>query len=242
MGTALLAVLTVLAGACQPGKTVSSPPASTSVETLVPSNGAIAAIYAAASPAVVEIIVTAQSGTGFFRRGFTQSGQGSGFLVNSSGDIVTNQHVVEGATSVQIVFSNGKAVSATVVGTDPADDIALIRVDATTVSGITPLVLADSSTLEPGQTAIAMGSPYGLTNSITTGVISGLNRSVPGGQTGMIQTDASIQPGSSGGPLLNSSGQVVGVDTAIEGQGTGIGFAIPSNIVTKVLPYLEANK
>ncbi len=205
------------------------------------SESTITAIYAQASPAVVEINVTSQSSGSFFG-GYTQSGQGSGFVVDNSGDIVTNNHVVDGATTVQVTFANGNTVSATVLGKDATDDLALIKVDASAVNGITPLTLADSSSLQPGQTAIALGSPFGLTNSITVGVISGLNRTAGGSQTSMIQTDADIQPGNSGGPLLNSSGQVVGVDTATEGQGTGIGFAVPSNTVKKVLPSLKAGQ
>jgi serine protease Do len=199
-------------------------------------------IYATASPAVVEIIVTSQS-SGY--RSYSTEGQGSGFVIDKNGNILTNNHVVDGATSVQVVFSNGNSVSANVLGKDAADDLAIVKVDASSVAGITPLTLADSSTVIPGQLAIAIGSPYGLTNSITTGIISGLNRSVDGDSsslTGMIQTDATIQPGNSGGPLLNSSGLVIGINTAIEGDGTGIGFAVPSSVALQVISDLEANK
>jgi serine protease Do len=202
----------------------------------------ISNIYETASPAVVEITVTSQS-QGF--RSYSTEGQGSGFVIDKNGNILTNNHVVDGATSVQVMFSNGNTVTASVLGKDAADDLAIIKVDASAVAGITPLTLADSSTVKPGQLAIAIGSPYGLTNSITTGIISGLNRSVDGSSsslTGMIQTDATIQPGNSGGPLLNSSGLVIGINTAIEGDGTGIGFAVPSSVALKVIPDLEASK
>ena len=209
--------------------------------TALAGESTITAIYAQASPAVVEINVTSQTGTGF-RGSYTQSGQGSGFVIDNSGDIVTNNHVVDGATTVQVKFASGNTASAAVLGKDVADDIAVIKVDASAVAGITPLVLADSTVLQPGQTAIALGSPFGLTNSITVGVISGLNRTIGGGQASMIQTDADIQPGNSGGPLLNSGGQVIGVNTATQGQGTGIGFAVPSSVVKRVLPSLESGK
>ena len=108
------------------------------------------------------------------------------------------------------------------------------------VSSITPLALADSSSVKPGQTAIALGSPFGVTDSITLGVISGLGRSVFGGKTGMIQADAGIQPGNSGGPLVDSRGEVIGVITAIEAAGPGIGFAIPSSVVKRELPGMKS--
>lgn len=201
----------------------------------------ITAIYAKASPAVVELEVTSQTTTG---RGGSRSmgGQGSGFLVDNSGNILTNNHVVEGATSIQVIFNDGRTASATVLGTDSNDDLAVVKVDASAIGGATPLTL-NTNAVQPGQTAIAIGSPYGLTNSISVGIVSGVNRKVAGSSlTGMIQTDANIQPGNSGGPLLNSSGEVIGINTAFEGQGTGIGFAVPTSLVTKVLPDLKASK
>jgi serine protease Do len=200
----------------------------------------ITSIYATTSPAVVEIIVQTKS-TGFGT--FTTEGQGSGFVIDKAGYILTNNHVVGDASEIQVVFSNGNTETATLLGTDTLDDLAVIKVDASAVSGITPLTLADSTKVQPGQMAIAIGSPYGLTNSITTGIVSGLNRSVEGSSlTGMLQTDAVIQPGNSGGPLLDSSGQVIGINTAIEGSGTGIGFAVPSSTASKVLDNLIAGK
>ncbi len=199
----------------------------------------ITAIYATYSPAVVEIKVTSQT-PGIRGGGFMQSGQGSGFVIDATGNILTNNHVVDGATTVQVVFKDGKTANATVVGTDPVDDLALVKVDASVLEG-GPLTLADSSAIKPGQLAIALGSPYGLTNSITVGVVSGLNRNI-GGMTGMIQTDANINPGNSGGPLLNSNGQVIGINTAVEAAGSGIGFAVPSNVATKALADLKAGK
>jgi S1-C subfamily serine protease len=222
------------------GTTFRAQPAGAQTSQTMVDENAITAIYSAASPAVVEITVTS---AGIGPLGFSQAGQGSGFLIDSTGNILTNNHVVDGATSVQVIFSDGKTVTASVIGKDPADDLAVVKVDASAVNGIKPLVLADSTGVKPGQVAIAIGSPYGLNNSIAVGVISGVNRRVDGSSlTGMIQTDANIQPGNSGGPLLNSTGLVIGINTAFEGQGTGIGFAVPSSVATRALPDLKAGK
>jgi len=203
----------------------------------------VVSIYDSASPAVVEVKVAVQ-GSGF-RAWSLQEGQGSGFLVDSQGHILTNNHVVAGASSIQVVLKGGNTVEAKVVGTDSADDLALLSVDPSSVSGIAPLQLGDSSAVKPGQMALALGSPFGLDGSITVGVISGLNRSLGGtSMTGMLQTDAAIYPGNSGGPLLDSQGMVVGITTAIEaGAGAGgIGFAVPSNVATRALPSLMAGE
>jgi len=216
-------------------------PRAASANPAVVSEDTLTAIYESASPAVVEVNVT-EGTSGFYGRGM-QQGQGSGFLIDSAGYIITNNHVVNGATSVQVVLKNGTSVAATVVGTDSNHDLALLKVDQSAVNGITPLVFGDSSAVKPGQLAIALGSPYGLTDSITVGVISGVDRSLAGsGLTGLLQTDASINPGNSGGPLLNSSGQVIGINTAIESVASGIGFAVPSNTASGALPDLKAGK
>ena len=204
---------------------------------LAASQEAITTIYNNASPAVVEIDVT-QQGSGYFGG---MSGEGSGFLVDNQGDIVTNNHVVDGATSVQVILSNGKTVDAKVLGTDAIDDLAVVKVDSSAVAGITPLQFGDSSAVQPGETAIAIGSPYGLTNSVTAGIISGLDRTVRGSNmTGMLQTDASINPGNSGGPLLDANGLVIGINTAMENA--GVGFAVPSDVAKEALPNLLAGK
>ncbi len=222
------------------GCTVSQPPAAAAANETAAGEAAITGIYAAANPTVVQIIVkTQRSGFG----GYSSEGQGSGFVIDKDGHILTNNHVVEGATSVDVVFSDGNTVIAEVLGTDSLDDLAVIKVDAAAVADITPLTMVDTSNLLPGQLAIALGSPYGLANSISVGVVSGLNRSVEGSTlTGLIQTDANIQPGNSGGPLLNSSGQVIGINTATEGTGTGIGYAVPASTALRVLDDLKASK
>ncbi len=169
---------------------------------------------------------------------------GSGFFVKY-GDglyVVTNYHVVSGAVSVAITLINGTSYPATVVGTDPYSDLAVLRVDAPL--NVTPLRLANSNDLRVGEIVIAVGSPYGLAGSVTVGVVSQLGRSIQESTvTGypiadLIQTSAPINPGNSGGPLLDLNGDVVGVNTAIVAESQGIGFAIPSNTVARELPYL----
>ncbi len=200
----------------------------------------VTSIYDKASPAVVEINVTQGIGT---RGGFSVSGEGSGFLVSNNGSILTNNHVVDGASKITVTFKDGSTASANVIGTDSVHDVALIKVDAAAVSGITPLTLGNSTLVRPGQLAVAIGSPFGLDSTITVGIISGVNRNVNGGSlTGMLQTDAALNPGNSGGPLLNSNGEVVGINTAVETGARGIGFAVPSNVVRSVLPALSAGK
>jgi len=207
----------------------------------------ISTIYSQASPAVVEINVTTQEQSFFGLTSATD--QGSGFLVDANGDIVTNNHVVEGATSIQITLQNGSTINtAQVVGTDAADDLAVVKVAASAVAGITPLQFDDSNAVQPGQTVVAIGSPYGFLNSVTAGIISGLNREVTETDdysgtyinlTGMLQTDAAVNPGNSGGPLLDANGHVVGINTEIQNSSDGgIAFAVPSNIIEKVLPNL----
>lgn len=241
---AILAVMLIAGTAYMLGTGVPFAPRTASAATVLYSQDTITAIYDNASPAVVEINVT-QQGTAFRNRSM-QEGQGSGFLIDNQGHILTNNHVVNGATNIQVILKDGNTLDARVVGTDPIDDLALISVDSSSVSGITPLQLGNSSAVKPGQMAIALGSPYGLTDSITVGVISGLDRSLGGSSngsiTGMLQTDAAINPGNSGGPLLDSQGQVIGINTAIESASgaRGIGFAVSSNVATRVLLDLMA--
>jgi S1-C subfamily serine protease len=180
---------------------------------------------------------------------FQQFGEGSGFVLDAEGHIVTNNHVVEDTTDLQVTFYEGTQVPATIVGTDPDSDLAIIKVNVPADS-LRPVVWGDSDELKVGQRAIAIGNPFGYENTLTTGIISGLSRSLPA-TTGyripeIIQTDAAINPGNSGGPLLNSRGEVVGVNTAIvpnfnelgERSFLGVGFAIPSNMAQRVAPVL----
>ena len=181
---------------------------------------------------------------------FYQQGTGSGFLIDHEGYIVTNNHVVEGAEEVQVTFHNGTVVRADIVGTDPDSDLAVIKVDLPAeVRDIHPVELGDSDALEIGQRAIALGNPFGLRGTLTTGIVSALGRSLPLGRASiaigarfsipeLIQTDAAINPGNSGGPLLDSQGRVIGVNTAYDPEVYGVGFAVPVNTVQRVVPRL----
>jgi Do/DeqQ family serine protease len=162
---------------------------------------------------------------------------GSGFLISADGYIVTNDHVIRDAESIQVKLSNDKVYDATVVGGDQKTDIAVIKIHAT---GLPAAVLGDSDKLEVGQWAIAIGNPFGLDRTMTVGVISATGRSNMGIETyeNFIQTDASINPGNSGGPLLNVYGEVIGINTAIVASGQGIGFAIPVNMAKPVFSQL----
>lgn len=195
---------------------------------------AFVAVYEKVNPAVVHIGVN--------------GGQGSGFVYDTQGHIVTNNHVVEGARTIVVTFANGQQLPAELVGRDPSVDLAVIRVNPNG-QALTAVEMADSDTLRVGQLVVAIGSPFGLESSMTTGVISALNRLFPAeGSNGMsyqipniIQTDAAINPGNSGGPLLDIYGRVIGVNSAIESPvrgSSGIGYAIPANIVQAVVPQL----
>jgi 2-alkenal reductase len=173
---------------------------------------------------------------------FQQRGQGSGFIIDREGHILTNNHVVDNTSSVRIVLHDGDVLDAEVLGTDRENDLALLKTDPKNLGEIDALSLGDSDEIKPGQMAIALGSPFGLEGSITVGVISGTGRSLPSEAqrliTDIIQTDAAINPGNSGGPLLNSKGEVIGINTAIEVSATRIGFAIPINTAKSLLPAL----
>jgi serine protease Do len=179
---------------------------------------------------------------GFFGGGGnrTYTSLGSGFVWSTDGIIVTNNHVVEGASRVSVIFSDGTQVSAKLIGVDPDSDLAVLRVDS---RNLTAAPVGTSSDLMIGETVVAVGNPFGLSGTVTTGVVSALGRSVPSKEEGrtftdFIQTDASINPGNSGGPLLNIEGKVVGINTAILGNAQGIGFAIPVDRARKVIQDL----
>ena len=215
--------------------------------TAATSGGTVSDVYDNANDSVVEITVTlgsgpAQGGPG----GGASQAQGSGFVYDTSGHVVTNAHVVENASSIQVRFANGKTSDATVVGVDPSTDLAVIDVDAPS-SAFTPVTLADSSALQVGEAVVAIGSPFGLENTVTSGIVSALDRSMeaPNGYTinGAIQTDAAINHGNSGGPLLDLEGRVIGVNSQIEsdsGGSDGVGFAVPSNTVKSIVSQLVA--
>lgn len=171
---------------------------------------------------------------------------GSGFVYDVNGHIITNNHVVEEAQKITVTFLDGASYNAKVIGTDPYTDLAVIKVDADP-SLLHPLPIGDSSILRVGDQVAAIGNPFGLSGSMTSGIVSQLGRllSTPGTSAfsipDVIQTDAAINPGNSGGPLLNMKGQVVGINTAIQsatGEFAGIGFAVPSNTISKIVPVL----
>ena len=173
-----------------------------------------------------------------------ESGLGSGFVFDKKGHIATNAHVVDDAEKIVVTFLDGRSYNAEIIGIDKYTDIAVIKVDAD-LALLRPLPLGDSSNLKVGETISAIGNPFGLSGSMTSGIVSQLGRLLPSGLgffiPDVIQTDAAINPGNSGGPLLNMRGEVVGINTAIQsttGEFTGVGFAIPSKTVVKIVPTL----
>lgn len=218
--------------------------------------GDLARVAAAVEPSVVTILVVTSS----------SSGEGSGVIIASDGTIITNNHVIEaaagGAGTLKVTFSNGRSTDASIVGQDAAADIALIR--ASGVTGLKPATFGSATALHPGDTVLAVGSPLGLTGSVTSGIVSALNRTISVGTSssrlygtqatsqiaGMIQTDTAINPGNSGGALVDNAGHVVGITTAIATTGggyigqqsgsIGIGFAIPAQTATTIADRLLA--
>jgi S1-C subfamily serine protease len=193
-------------------------------------------IYRQAGSGVVQVTTSGAGGGGL----------GSGFVIDDAGHIVTNFHVIDQADAIEVSFSNKDTLDATLVGSDPSTDLALLKVDAG-AGALTPLVLADSDRVQVGDPVVAIGNPFGLERTVTSGIVSALQRAVaaPNGYTidQVIQTDAPINQGNSGGPLLDGRGQVIGVNSQIETAGgssgnVGIGFAVPSNTVKSVVGQL----
>jgi S1-C subfamily serine protease len=206
-------------------------------------------LYERVNPSVVNIVITVDEEDTDSDNLFPTQGQGSGFIYDTEGHIVTNNHVIAEAGQVEVTFFDGTIVKAEVIGKDPDSDLAVVKVNVAEES-LRPVSWGDSDKLSVGQRAVAIGNPFGLEGSLTTGIISALGRSLPT-QTRfripeIIQTDAAINPGNSGGPLLNSQGEVIGVNTAIvprfsslgERSFLGVGFAIPSNLAQRVVPSL----
>ncbi len=207
----------------------------------------VTGVYDAASKGVVKITTSATS-SGYSPFGGSQSrqAQGSGFVYDTAGHVVTNEHVVDGAQSITVKLSNGATYKATLVGTDPSTDLAVLKISAP-ASVLHPLALGDSSAVRVGQAVVAIGSPFGLDESVTAGIVSALHREItaPNNFTiaDSIQTDAAINHGNSGGPLLDLTGKVIGVTSQIEsdsGGNDGVGFAIPSNTVRSIVTQLIA--
>lgn len=202
--------------------------------------GSLEALYGQVNPGVVNVQVFIASG------GLTGEGAGSGFILDEEGHIVTNNHVVVDAQRVTVIFYNGIEAEATIVGTDADSDLAVIQVDAL-AEGAHPLPLRDSDQVQVGDWVVAIGNPFSLGGSMSLGIVSAVGRSIPSGVAGFvipqaIQTDAAVNPGNSGGPLLNLQGEVIGVNAQIATGGSqanaGVGFAIPANLVRRVVPVL----
>ena len=240
-------------------------PVTLSSDVLSSYESALEEIYTRVNPSVVNIrVVEQQSGLsgsqsspsfglpgnpGNSGQQYSQ-GLGSGFVWDTQGHIVTNNHVVDGASKIEVMFADGTIVPATLVGADPDSDLAVIKVDVA-AELLTPVQVADSTQVKVGQIAIAIGNPFGLENTMTVGIVSALGRSLPAGTTSssgssysipdIIQTDAPINPGNSGGVLVNGQGQLIGVTAAIESPvqaSVGIGLVIPSSLVQRVVPEL----
>lgn len=213
-------------------------------QTLSKNSGmSLADLFAKSDDGVVQVIVRTSNNT--------SSGRdlGSGIVYDLDGHIITNNHVVKNATKITVTFHEGESYTATVVGTDPFADLAVIKVNADS-SVLHPLILGDSSKLRIGEPVAAIGSPFGLTGSVTSGIVSQVGRLLETPDTAsfsipdVIQTDTAINPGNSGGPLLDMQGRVIGINTAIQsgtGEFSGIGFAIPSNTIKKIVPSIIQN-
>jgi putative serine protease PepD len=221
--------------------TAASPAASTTtISTLTQ-------LYKDVTPGVVDITVTSSTPSGGFgQQGGTSQAEGSGFVWDTEGHIVTNEHVVDGATAISVRFPNGQTAKATLVDSDSSTDIAVIKVDVP-AGALHPLSLGSSKNVLPGQEVVAIGSPFGLADSMTAGIVSAIGRTIqaPNGYSiaNSIQTDAPINHGNSGGPLLTTAGDVIGVDAQIESGGggsDGVGFAIPIDAVKSVVNTIIA--
>lgn len=200
-------------------------------------------VFETAAPSVVYIF-TERRGITPFGREALQQGTGSGFVWDKAGHVITNQHVVADASRVFVRFDSGEAAPARLVGGSRDHDVAVLRVDAPPLA-LHPISVGNSNTLVIGQSVFAIGNPFGLSRTLTSGIVSALNRRLPTESdreiTGMIQTDAAINPGNSGGPLIDSAGRLVGVNTAIisgSGSYSGIGFAVPVDTVNRIVPQI----
>ena len=196
---------------------------------------------------VAPLVVHVQSVIGSTADGQSQAGgigTGSGFIIDGAGHVLTNYHVVENATEVRLLLAEGGSFVGRLVGTAPAFDLALLQIEngAAAIRDLGLPQLGDSDLVEIGQKVLAIGNPLGLHNTLTTGIISGRSRDIPGAPVGLeeafIQTDAAISPGSSGGPLVDSAGAVIGINTLVARGGQNLGFAIPINFVKKIVPEL----
>ncbi|MBN1286478.1 MAG: trypsin-like peptidase domain-containing protein [Anaerolineae bacterium] len=219
-----------------------------SQDTPLPGSTIFTEVYERVSPSVVSInVVARRPDSGVFGQDNTVIGAGTGFVIDTEGHIVTNNHVVDGATRIEVNFFDGTLTRAEVLGLDPDSDLAVLKVDLPAAK-LHPVEFGDSDALVIGQTVLAIGSPFGQRWTLTSGIVSALNRTISGMTNfsigGVIQTDASINPGNSGGPLLDLEGRVIGVNSQIisaGGSSAGVGFAIPSNLARRVAQELIEN-
>ena len=203
----------------------------------------VADLFEKVAPSVVNISVRVPSASG---QGPTaRQGTGSGFVIDDQGHILTNNHVIADATRIEVTLADGLKVPAEVSGRDALNDIALLKVEAP-ADRLRPVLLGDSAALRVGQLAVAIGNPFGYTRTLTVGVVSGLGRPIEDAGRrpllDMIQTDAAINPGNSGGPLLNSRGEVIGITTLIDRSQLSVGFAVPINTASQILPTMAAGQ
>ena len=216
---------------------------------LLPDEQNTISVFKEASPDVVYVHRIKKIVNPYFDVMQIHAGTGSGFIWDKDGHIVTNYHVIRKAGDLAVTLGNGRTVRAKIVGVEPRKDIAVLKLIGRSaqqyLQKLTPIPIANSSGLQVGQKALAIGNPFGLDRTLTTGIISALGRRVPGAGGvriyNMIQTDASVNPGNSGGPLLNSSGELIGMNTMIysrSGTSAGIGFAVPANTITRVVNQL----
>ena len=240
-----LALLATLLGASSGARDHAEPRSVSPRGPLLPAESATVALFESAAPCVAYITTEVVRNAGFFGTQVAR-GAGSGFVWDASGHIVTNNHVIEGASRVFVQLDAGEPIEASVVGASPEYDLAVVRL-LHPPRKLRALELGSSGDLRIGQQVYAIGNPFGLQRTLTQGIVSALDRQLPTSYereiAGVIQTDAAINPGNSGGPLLDSAGRLIGVNTAIRsesGSSAGIGFAIPVDLVNRVVPSLIA--
>ncbi|QJR11964.1 hypothetical protein DSM104443_03047 [Usitatibacter rugosus] len=243
---AAAAIAAVLTAAVPLAQTPREPAEPRAVATRGPLPGheqAVVGLFEATAPSVAYITTEAVQRTSLFTSAIAQ-GAGSGFVWDTRGHIITNNHVVEGARKVLVALDAGSPIEATVIGVAPDYDLAVLKLK-NVPKDLKPIPLGPSRELKIGQTVYAIGNPFGLSRTLTQGIVSALDRHLPTSDvreiTGAIQTDAAINPGNSGGPLLDSAGRLMGVTTAIRGssaQSSGVGLAIPSDLVNRIVPSL----
>jgi S1-C subfamily serine protease len=242
-------------GGHQSTSAVAAEPVLESADILATFEQALIDVYQTTLPSVVDIEVTQKVSLGGSNRfgggsgDLFRQGQGSGFVWDDQGHIVTNYHVVEDADAVKVIFYDESRAEAEVIGTDPDADLAVLKVNRP-AADLQPLILGDSDDLRVGQLTLAIGNPYGQDFTMTSGIVSAVGRTIPSGNSTysipeVIQTDAAINPGNSGGPLLNRHGEVIGINAMIiseSGSSDGVGFAVPINIAKQIVPTLIAGE